>query len=551
MIFRRVFFRGILIVLAAGSVYSQDSDDIKIRYAPLEKHVISANRNYSQPDMAANKVNFRQHRLVIPEIIDDILVADFNRDAIPDIAYTSYDESNKKCTLVVLQGDKNLNFKRKYEYSINRGWPQFVGAADFNGNGKLDIAVVGYIDTYFLIYPGKGNCQFEKSKAVYAKDPWTWDYFAMAHTFDFDGDGKQDIIELYWYDKVIAFRNLGDFKFEKYDIDTGFGFNCDGIATADFTDDRKDDLFTVDVSDHKISFFESKGDGTFAKSYTKEIGLTGDMLFPAYLNKDSKLDLIGSGKTDGEAWTMLGKGKGQLGSKSKLPGRGSMLCGIATGDFNSDKKLDIMSPEGTYKNNEYSYGIWYYQGRGTGQFKNPVELAPYLRFDRNGWGTSRQNISVADFNKDGKLDVLGASYFGYDTANPDSQSLVFFLNGKSPAVLKISNLTIDRLEFENSDIIMKGRFDYTGSNLYLYYDKKSKEATENAFLTFNIKVLSPYYNKTYFVSGSFLDKRTRQSGTIEFNLKLPTTVTSSYQPNITVSDFYLYDHNLVRSNKLR
>ena len=546
MIFRKAFLTGFLVVLAAGSVFSLHSDDTKVRSVPPEKHAVRADRYYVQPDMAAYKASFRQYRVVIPENFEDLLVADFNKDAIPDIAYLSYDSSSKKNALHMIKGDKNLGYKTKYKYGVAKSGAQFVGAADFDGNGKLDIAVVGDgNNAYFLIYPGKGNAQFESPKTYIPKDPWFYDYFTKTDIFDFNGDGKEDIVELYWYDKVIAFQNLGGFEFKKYDVDIGFGVNCDGIAAGDFTGDGKDDLFTVDVENSTLKFFESKGDGTFAKLYAKGIGKTGSYLFPALLNKDAKPDLIGSG----QPWTMLGTGKGQLGTKAKLPGKGSLSYGIATGDFNGDQKLDIMGPEWIHDilGGKSSYGILHYQGRGNGQFMNPVELAPHLKFDKGGG--VRHNIGAADYNKDGKLDVLGATYFGYAT-NPDSQSFVFFLNGKSPASLKISNLTMERLEFENSNIIVKGKFDYSGSNLYFYYDRKSKDATENAFLKFNIQVNSPYYQATCYASGSFLDKRSSQSGTIEFNIKLPTTLTPSYLTKVTLSDFSLCDHNLVLSNEL-
>jgi hypothetical protein len=542
MDFRKVILAGLFIVLVTGSLSSWCFDDMKVRSVPLEKQSDRANRYYVHPNRAAYKASFRQYRVVIPVNIEDLLVADFNKDAVPDIAYISYDSSTKKTALYVMKGDKNLLFKTKYKYSVNKGWTQFVGAADFEGNGKLDIAVVGDgNNAYFLIYPGKGNGQFESPKTYTPKDPWFYDYFEITDIFDLDGDDKPDVVELYWYNKVIAFQNLGGFEFKKFDVDIGFGVNCDGIAAGDFTGDGKDDLFTVDADNSTLKFFESKGDGTFTKLYAKGIGKTGACLFPALLNKDAKLDLIGSY----EPWTMLGTGKGQLGTKVKLPGKGSFGYGIATGDFNGDQKLDIMGPESSFS--DQSFGIWYYQGRGNGQFVNPVKLAPHLKFNKQSGG--RRNIRTADFNKDGKLDVLGAAYFGAFT-NPDSQSFVFFLNGKSPASLKISNLTMERLEFDNSNIIVKGKFDYSGSGLYFYYDSKSKEATDNAFLKFNITVNSPYYQATCYASGSFLDKRSSQSGTIEFNIKLPTTLTPSYLTKVTLSDFSLYDYNLVLSNEL-
>lgn len=553
MTFRRALLQGGVVVLAAASAFAQDSGQVIVRRAPSKRPVLGAGLSDIRTGPAATAAGFLQRRLVSSTKIDDVLAADFNRDGIPEVAYLNWDGKKKTNTLFVWAGDKSLKYKTRSSYLANQGWSKFIGAADFNGDGKLDLAVQGSGFTYFLIFPGLGNGRFGAQKILKVKDPWIWDYFTTAQIFDYDGDGKKDIVELYWYNKVIVLRNLGGFQFDVSVVDMGSGFNCAGLTAGDFSGDGKGDLFTLDTGTQQLRFYESKGDGTFAKKYAKGVSASGPYLFSSLLNADAKLDLIGSGKSSGEAWAMLGMGKGLTGPRIRLPGKGLLSGGIASGDFNGDKKQDLAGP-GYAKNDasgEYEFGIWYYQGKGTGRFLNPVTLAPHLRFDASSGG---HNVTAADFNKDGKQDILGASYFEYGSneAYPDSQSLVFFLGGKSPAVLTVSNLTMDRLEFEGSDIVMKGRFSYAGSNHYLYYDPTSKEPTNNAFLTFQVETFGyPSYKATYSVSGAFLDKRTAPAGTIELDLKLPTTLTPSAPPTITVSNFYLYDYNLVRSNKLQ
>jgi len=55
------------------------------------------------------------------------------------------------------------------------------------------------------------------------------------------------------------------------------------------------------------------------------------------------------------------------------------------------------------------------------------------------------------------------------------------------------------------------------------------------------------------VTGSFLDGLNPDSGTIAFNLQLPSPVTviSGTPPDLSLLSFYLYDFNLVRSNSLQ
>lgn len=78
---------------------------------------------------------------------------------------------------------------------------------------------------------------------------------------------------------------------------------------------------------------------------------------------------------------------------------------IATGDFNSDGKLDIAVAHQGYAHQGNPNQIYVYAGTGTGSFTGPTGFLV---------GTQPRSIVVGDFNEDGKSD-LAAANLGDDT----------------------------------------------------------------------------------------------------------------------------------------
>lgn len=117
-------------------------------------------------------------------------------------------------------------------------YPQFVAMADFNGDGKLDMAVAVYsIFTSFTdvnIFLGKGNGTFEAGPVF----PLTGQNVNNVAVGDFNGDGKVDLaISLPDASEVQILLGNGDGSFTPltpiyvpegvFKVDTG-AFNSDG-----------------------------------------------------------------------------------------------------------------------------------------------------------------------------------------------------------------------------------------------------------------------------------------------------------------------------------
>ena len=120
----------------------------------------------------------------------------------------------------------------------------------------------------------------------------------------------------------------------------------------------------------------------------------------ADVNHDGKLDIIVANTIDGTLDVLLGDGKGHFSAAAGSP----FSCGkspndIAIGDFNGDGDLDLV-----IANTETPY-LTIMLGDGKGGF-TPSSHSP---FDTHS-NPHVHGIAVADFNGDGKLDVVTDSW---------------------------------------------------------------------------------------------------------------------------------------------
>jgi len=128
-------------------------------------------------------------------------LADINNDGHLDIVYTCGDNADYSKILKPFHGvyvylnDGQNNFKQSYFYPINGAFK--VLAADFDGDGKKDLAVISFFADYennpnegFIYFVNKGNNNFEPH-ALSKTNVGRWITMDVG---DMDGDGKPDIV---------------------------------------------------------------------------------------------------------------------------------------------------------------------------------------------------------------------------------------------------------------------------------------------------------------------------------------------------------------------
>jgi hypothetical protein len=259
--------------------------------------------------------------------------ADFNRDGKLDLATANPNASS----ISVLLGKGDGSFEPPVNYQVGKT-PAYIRAADFNGDGWLDLTVLGgNSDVDVLLGNGNGTFQSPTSYGF----PQAPGALAVG---DFNGDGKVDLVVAIRSLKTIALMlGKGDGTFQAPISSTSSaaanGTGPYSIVPGDFDRDGKLDLA---LSDEYLKILKGNGDGTFKPpSFNFLLRNTSADLKSADFNGDGKLDLVSAGVFNSQALQiMLGKGDGTLQDAGDQVSGNSSVSVVVT-DLNGDTRSDL------------------------------------------------------------------------------------------------------------------------------------------------------------------------------------------------------------------
>jgi hypothetical protein len=286
-----------------------------------------------------------------------------------------------------------------HDINLNRGIQDFA-VADFNGDGKADVAVVGN-GNQISVYLGNGDGTF--GAAVNTTPGISGNFMAIAAA-DFDGDGIIDVaIGNSQSNNVQIMLGKGDGTFITGSaLQTAAGT----ITVGDLNLDGIPDLAIPHIRSSSIGVLLGKGDGTFGNAVEYPVLGPGGPVLIADLDGDGKPDLmtvISDEAIDSSvAVVRLGVGDGTFGApkSSNVYLTGEIAPGeqaYALADVNGDGKLDLVLAPGM----SGAYFILVCLGKGDGTF------APSTSYTAPGTEEGiGEGLAVIDVDGDGILDTI-------------------------------------------------------------------------------------------------------------------------------------------------
>jgi hypothetical protein len=273
--------------------------------------------------------------------VGTITTADFNHSGHLGLAVGLINNE----AVVILLGHGDGTFAPSSAAFANAlNWPtNAIGAADFNLDGNLDLAIINGVAEQLPVVLGYGDGAFSTAGNLDNAG------FAVGVAVgDFNADGKPDAVVAnsfsnYSVSGLAVSLGKGDGTFTPASgSPIAIGQSLSAIVTGDFNGDGKLDLAVTDSAGNAVIILLGKGDGTFGAPTTIPVGNNPDAIVAGDFNNDGKLDLAVANFTDGTITLLLGNGNGTFTQAAGSPyavGKGPYQ--IAAADFNGDGKLDL------------------------------------------------------------------------------------------------------------------------------------------------------------------------------------------------------------------
>src|SRR5713226_600481 len=327
---------------------------------------------------------------------------DFNGDGIPDLVSISYENGSVSVEL----GQANGSFRDlgvRYPVGVQ---PVAAAAADFDGDGNLDLAVLNQVCLTDPCPPGLVSVLLGNGDGTFRPHV---DYPTGPNPNglvlgDFNGDGLLDLAAADAVSRISSgspgmvslLLGNGDGTFQS-PVDSPAGTGVIGLVAADFNLDGKLDVVVDNhpsFGSQTVSLLIGRGDGSFEQPTTLSAGGDPTSLVAADFDGDGNPDLaITTGV--GAVAVLRGNGDGRFQPHVDYPGGFGPVRIIAT-DMNADDKLDLVISLTT---GIPTYGaVSILLGVGDGTFQ------PRREYATGTFGA----LVAGDFNGDGKQDVAVA-----------------------------------------------------------------------------------------------------------------------------------------------
>jgi hypothetical protein len=267
-----------------------------------------------------------------------LAVGDFNGDGTPDLAVADANPGG----VSVLVGNGDGSFQEPTTYA-SVSFPLSVAVADFNGDGILDLAVVGNNEFGGAVNVHLGNGDGTFLDAIFVA---VQDLPSSVAAADFNGDGFSDLAVVDRSGVVQVLLSNGNGTFQPPQVWGAGGMDPSSGAVGDFNGDGIPDLAVAGLSSDGrnwiVTVLLGTGDGGFRYADGGAAGQNAQSVAVGDFNGDGILDLTVANYNFGtpSVSVLLGNGDGSF-QPAMTYDAGPNPFSVAVGDFNGDGSDDL------------------------------------------------------------------------------------------------------------------------------------------------------------------------------------------------------------------
>jgi hypothetical protein len=263
-----------------------------------------------------------------------------------------------------------------------------VAAADFNEDGRLDVAATDYINGKVYWYENTGNGGFIP-RVLDANLTGAY----PIHAADVDRDGDVDVLAGgYLSHTYVWYENDGRGGFTRRIIDN-IASGAHSIVTGDIDRDGDVDLLTANQDGNTIAWYENDGANGFLWRLIDSTSHQAKRAELADMDRDGDIDVVAASFRFGEiAWHQ--NNGNQTFTKRVIDTTASGAYYVFPADVDGDLDLDLFAAS------QLNHTIALYRNNGAGAFSKQV-------IDTNARGA--RTVIAVDIDRDGDLDAVAAS----------------------------------------------------------------------------------------------------------------------------------------------
>ncbi len=335
-----------------------------------------------------------------------IAAGDLNGDGLTDLAVANAED--RSVSLLIGQANGTFAVQPPLNLvgeamSINAGgsdsgldgFRSTVIMADFNGDGRLDLALANSLDPLVRVALQNADGSFGPSESIDVGGVSVQPQDLLAA--DFTGDGRIGLAAVDGFGGAVTVRlGLGDGTFQ-VPQQFGVGNEPSGLVAVDFNHDGREDLAAAnDGPPGGASVLMGLGDGTYQPQTQVTTGISTSIA-SADFNGDGRPDIVTTNydptTLTGDVTVLLGLGDGTF-QPAVHYAAGQSPFAVVTGDFNDDGDPDFAVV------NRLSNNVSIFINNGDGTFQPAVNYSV---------GNHPDAIAVGDFNGDHQLDLAVAN----------------------------------------------------------------------------------------------------------------------------------------------